>query len=270
MSERRTAQLLAAATLVVVLAVLVDIGRRSARTPSVAPAAAAPDTTPAPAPADAVGPPAGVATQPGATVLPQSGPSYMEQVARAEARRQIRASAGRTYLNDIVAAAPDSMLHRWDDRYERPVRVYVPRTSRTANFQPAFAEAIVGAFRTWEAVGLPVRFDVAADSAGADVRVRWRVQFEEERTGQTDLEWDADGHIVLGEMLLATFDPDGSPMGPDEVRVVALHEIGHVLGLDHSPDSTDLMHPIAKVRHLSRRDIETARLLYRLAPGSLR
>jgi predicted Zn-dependent protease len=51
---------------------------------------------------------------------------------------------------------------------------------------------------------------------------------------------------------------------------VALHEIGHLLGLDHSPDSTDLMFAKAVVRDLSPRDVRTAQLLYDLAPGSLR
>jgi hypothetical protein len=194
----------------------------------------------------------------------------MEELGRADARRLIRASAGLTYLNDIVAAAGDSMLHRWDGRYERPVRVYLPRTSRAANFQPAFADAIRDAFRTWEDAGVPVRFDLQADSADADVRVAWRVQFEIERTGQTDLEWDPDGRLVRGVVTLATFDYEGRAMGPWDLRVVALHEIGHLIGLDHSPDSTDLMFPVAKVRELSRRDVDTARLLYRLAPGSLR
>jgi predicted Zn-dependent protease len=71
-------------------------------------------------------------------------------------------------------------------------------------------------------------------------------------------------------VIIATLDPRGQPLGPDDVRVVALHEIGHLIGLDHSPDSTDLMFAKTVVRDLSERDIRTALLLYDLAPGSLR
>ncbi len=59
-------------------------------------------------------------------------------------------------------------------------------------------------------------------------------------------------------------------MEVDDIRVVAEHEFGHVLGLDHSADSTDLMFPTAKVRELSDRDVRTALMLYQLSPGDLR
>jgi hypothetical protein len=274
MDERRTAQWLGVATAVVVLLVLFDVGRRSLRSltspPPPPPVPSLSDTTASDStPPTALAP--GTGSQRGAAVpFRERSPSYMEQVGRADLRRQIRASAGRTYLNEIVAASADSMLHRWDDRQRRPVRVYLPTTSRTANFQPVFLESVRAAFRAWSDVGLPVSFDLSADSATAEVRFRWRVQFEEERTGQTDLEWDGDGRVLGADVILATFDPDGRPMHAEGMRVVALHEIGHVLGLDHSPDDGDLMHPVAKVGRLSRRDEETARLLYRLTPGSLR
>ena len=205
---------------------------------------------------------------PGVAVAP-SNLSYAELLARSEMRRRIRASAGLTYLNEVVAATGDSMLHRWDDRLHRPVRVYLA-TGTAANFQPAFLGAVRDAFQRWQEAGVPVRWDLAADSAAAEVRFKWKVQFDEERTGQTDLTWDQDGHLQTAIVTLATFDPKGHPLGPDEVRVIALHEIGHLIGLDHSSDTTDIMYPVTKVRDLSLRDIQTAVLLYDLAPGSIR
>ncbi len=198
-----------------------------------------------------------------------SEPSYLDLLARAEVRRRIRASAGLTYLNEIVAATSDSVLHRWDERVTTPVRVFLP-PGVVANFQPAFLDAVRNAFGRWEEAGVPVRFDLDADSASAEVRFQWRTQFEGERTGQTDLMWDRDGHLLSGVVTLATFEPSGQPLVLEDMHVLALHEIGHVIGLDHCPDSSDLMFPQMRVRDLSPRDIATALLLYQLPPGPVR
>lgn len=266
MAERRLSALIAVAVALLIMAVLWD-----AFAPQRRPVAAvsAEDTTLRVVVTEEKPPATSGATQ-GASVPPsESQDHYMDLLARAETRRQIRASAGITYLSDILANSADSMLHRWDNRADNPVRVYLG-PGRAANYQPAFLEAVRDAFRRWEDAGVPVRFDLSADSADAEVVFRWRVQFDIDRTGQTDLTWNEDGHLQSGVVTLATFNQLGQPMGPDEIRIVALHEIGHLVGLDHSPDSADMMYPVAKVRDLSSRDIQTAQLLYRLSPGSIR
>jgi hypothetical protein len=219
----------------------------------------------APPPTDVARPQA--ATAPGTRPASQLG--YFDQLARADSRRRIRASAGYTYLSEVVAESADSGLHRWDDRATRPVRVYLA-AGAVANFRPAFLDAVRTGLQRWADAGVPVRFAVQDDSTEAEVRFRWKVQFDIDRTGQTDIIWDQDGHIVSSVVTIATFDPHGQPLTPEDVQVIAIHEIGHVLGLDHSSDSSDIMFPKTRVRELSPRDIRTALLLYQLAPGSLR
>ena len=214
---------------------------------------------------------AAAAPTPPPTVVPPvgaGGPSYIVLLARSEIRRRIRASAGSTYLNDNLTQNADSILHRWDGRVSTPVRLFFPPTT-VANFQPSFLDAVRSAFQRWQEV-VPVRFNLDADSSSAEVRVQWRIQFEGERSGQTDVQWDEDGRLTGGVVTLATFDAKGQPFAPDDVRVLALHEIGHLIGLDHSPDPGDIMYAQPKVRELSPRDVRTAALLYDLAPGPLR
>ena len=265
MAERNVSPLVTGAVTVLVLAVVWDAVRGARRPPPPPPhAVAVPETVAAP-----VVRRDSFAARRAPPVDTVSSTSYMDQLARSETRRRIRASAGYTYLNEVVAQSEDSMLHRWDNRIRSPVRVFLG-PSTAANFQPSFLDAVRGAFERWEEAGVPVRFRLDADSESAEVRFKWRLQFEIQRTGQTDLTWDQDGRLVNGVVTLATFDPAGRPLSMDDVRVVALHEIGHLIGLDHSSDSTDVMFAMTKVRDLSSRDIASARLLYQLPSGTLR
>jgi len=264
MVERRLTAMLAAAGTLIVLFVLWDAFRPAPRpSPPSEPEVIVTHTSP----------PEGSSSQgtaaPAPTTPAPGDPNYMELLARSETRRRIRANTGSTYLNEMIALNGDSMLRRWDDRASSAVHVWFQPTF-TANFQPAFLDAIRSAFGSWTAAGVPVRFDFSGDSTNAEVTIRWKPQFEIERTGQTDLTWDGQGRIQSAVVTLATFDPKGRALGVDDVRVVAEHEVGHVLGLDHSPDSTDIMFATAKVRDLSDRDVRTVLLLYQLTPGSIR
>jgi len=277
MFERRMFILVAA---LVVLLASAALWNAFVRPPARASAGATPDTAPVQTVVRTAGSAidsardtahAAAAPTPPPTVVPPvgaGGPSYIVLLARSEIRRRIRASAGSTYLNDILTQNADSILHRWDGRVSTPVRVFFPPTT-VANFQPGFLDAVRSAFQRWQEV-VPVRFNLDADSSSAEVRVQWRIQFEGERSGQTDVQWDEDGRLTGGVVTLATFDAKGQPFAPDDVRVLALHEIGHLIGLDHSPDPGDIMYAQPKVRELSPRDVRTAALLYDLAPGPLR
>lgn len=267
--ERRLTGMIAAAAVLIVLFIFWDMFRPEPRAATNEPELVVPEPVPPVAPA--VPPPtAPVTSSQGVAVGPGGRePSYIELLARSETRRRIRASSNSTYLGDMLAVSGDSMLRRWDNRSTTPVRVYFAHTY-AANFKPVFLDAIRAAFAQWTNAGVPVRFDFDADSMNAEVTVKWRIQFEIERTGQTDVTWDENGHIQSAVITLATFDPKGRPMESDDIRVVAMHEVGHLLGLDHSKDSTDLMFPTAKVRELSDRDTRTVLLLYQLSPGSLR
>lgn len=182
----------------------------------------------------------------------------------------LRHVAGPDSYIPAMLAEGDSMLRRWPDTAGTPVRVFLG-TATVPGYTPDLREAARAAFMRWERVGgIPVTFTFANDSATAQVHVRWIERFSLRRAGQADIRWNGAGWIVSGRLTLATHTSDGLPLNQDAVYTVALHEIGHLLGLGHSDVAEDLMYPTTSVHDITTRDRHTARLLYGVPPGSLR
>jgi predicted Zn-dependent protease len=61
----------------------------------------------------------------------------------------------------------------------------------------------------------------------------------------------------------------GETLDPSALRAISLHEVGHLIGLDHTSDTTAIMTPKVRVKELSAADRATAQLLYLLPPGRI-
>lgn len=188
---------------------------------------------------------------------------------RAAVRQEIRRAREGTYIDELLLAR-DSALVRWPARIEEPIAVWIQPVSRVKDFDARFPRQARAAFRAWSATGIPVEFEFVADSADADVHVSWVDRFREPVSGKTL--WARDGRwwMVDANILLATHHSGGDPLDPSAIRALALHEVGHLLGLDHTTDPWTIMTPRVRVRELSPADRATARLLYSLPPGSVR
>jgi hypothetical protein len=189
---------------------------------------------------------------------------------RAERQRILmQISRSDTYLPAMLAQG-DSMLRRWPERMHRPLTVHLTPGAVTG-VTPAHAQAVQDAFLRWQRVAsIPVQFRFVRDSSKAEVKVRWVRTFPVRRAGQADVVWNKRGWLVEASLTLATHTTEGHPLSPEAVYTVALHEIGHLLGLGHSDAPGDVMYPTTSVHDLTFRDRHTARLLYTLPPGSLR
>jgi hypothetical protein len=115
-----------------------------------------------------------------------------------------------------------------------------------------------------------VRFAFTSDSARADVHVTFIDHFDEPISGRTKWARDDNWWITNADIVLAVHHQGGSALDDDAMHAMALHEFGHLLGLDHTEDATSIMAPRVRVRELSSADSATVRLLYTLPPGGVR
>ena len=189
--------------------------------------------------------------------------------ARAAVRRRLAERGQGTYIAEMLAER-DSSLARWPDRADVPLTVWVQSKSNIPEWSTSYVEEVRRAFRQWDGLRLPVRFAFVRDSARADVHVTFIDHFNEEISGRTKWARDDEWWITDADIILAVAHRNGPQLDDDAMHAMALHEIGHLLGLDHTEDPTSIMAPRVRVRTLSRADRATVRLLYTLPPGGVR
>lgn len=180
--------------------------------------------------------------------------------------RRLEEARHETYINDVLASH-DSALARWPDRAGVPLRVWVQPSSRHADFDPAVVPVARQAFVEWANTGIPITFTFVVDSSMADVRVTWVDKFNESISGKTLWAHDDGWWIIDANIQLAVHHHSGDVLDTTSIRAIAMHEVGHLIGLDHTSDTTSIMAPKVRVRDLSSADRATAQLLYSLPAG---
>jgi len=179
------------------------------------------------------------------------------------------------YLDGPASGRP-AVVRRWrTPTGEQPRRLAIffeppPEAAAASDSEfEARAAIFMEAVRRWTSLpGVPLTVHVTARAEEAAVRVKWVRRFDAGQAGMTRWGADADGWIQRATIILALRHSDDSPMSREFFRSVALHEAGHLLGLPHSEDPGDVMHPGNRNYVLSDRDRTTVRRLYRTQLGA--
>ena len=127
-----------------------------------------------------------------------------------------------------------------------------------------FDDALRSAFRTWENTS-GIDFEYTSVVGNADVSVTVAAL-----PGSTIGRATSDFYLLSGtdQMVSAVIELDSleewSPYGQTALNffAVAVHEIGHVLGLDHNLDPAQIMHPVVSKSELGAGDAAGARFIY--------
>ena len=178
---------------------------------------------------------------------------------------EVMSGAAGTYIDRLLADR-DSTIERWPDHVREPLGIWIDTASELSGILTKYPETVRAAFAQWEGTGIPLRFAFVTSPRMASIRVRWTDHLPH-KTGSTTWRTDHSGVLTSGDITLATHISDGHPLDARGMRAIALHEIGHALGLSHSENAQDIMAPLVRVDELSPSDRGTIKLLYSFPAG---
>ena len=188
-------------------------------------------------------------------------------------RAQLLKQVGPNYIDNVLY---EDRLIRWNNSQPITFSIFSDGTVSTDNIV-----AIKKAFQAWQtATNGTIKFNEQTENKRANICVNFtenvagRGIYQPELAGKTIPTIQGDT-LKRMDINLRRFSEKGKTYTKDQIYALALHEIGHALGLSgHSVDSGDVMHhtgdmvtPETRVKKISDRDINTLNLLYKMVPN---
>jgi len=173
-----------------------------------------------------------------------------------------------TYLNGSVK---NGNIMRWSINplivYIAPMKFY-SKVGEDAKYR----KMVIDALNVWSAAsGGKISFKITNVLLESNINVDWK-RVERKALGHCYFNWDAQGRLYGAEVSIGLTDGRIHKQYDSDIGVyhTILHEIGHALGLQHSPYKEDIMYTPHQYGNasLSANDKYSIQWLYRLPAGS--
>jgi tetratricopeptide (TPR) repeat protein len=168
-----------------------------------------------------------------------------------------------TYIKEALLNG--KLVQRWNDS-TKVIEVALISGKSIPDWTPKAATIVRDAFEEWQsALNGKIKFNFSNNPAKTDVVVKWASNSNGQQIGHQNLRWNGD-IVTDASLTISLRNSRGQLFTDEQLRAVALHEIGHMLGIrGHSANPKDIMYKQMQAgqSRLSPRDIATIQTLYK-------